>query len=655
MTTPPNRPRRLQTALAAVTVTALATSLALTQPAPAEAEPVTTRTTVVEEQLSTSSARTAASRVWTYRDTSTAPFMTLGISWAVGAKADPAVQFRTRSGGTWSAWTTAEVTAANPAEAERAGTDPVYVGRADGVEVKVTTSRGRAVVDPTVTLIDPGNAPTPAPAKQSAATSGSSVSRYSTSAVTAPPKPAVVSRAQWGADETWRCSAGRYTSTVQAAIVHHTAGVNSYTKAESAGIVRGIYAYHTKTLGWCDLGYNVLVDKYGQVFEGRSGGLEKPVLGSHATSWNTDTVGLSFMGNFETAAAPAAMLESGAKVIAWKFGIHNRDPRSKVTLAGKYINRISGHGDVMSTACPGLNVRSKLPWLRDRVAALMAAPATSTPAPSTGTATTEIGKRWEALGGANSFLGWPVDVEKKVADGTWREYRKHDMFDSPRTSPQWTTGGIRDRYRQLGTATSTLGFPTSDEKSNWPVTGMAGNTFEKGAIVWSKAHSSHVLHGAFARTWSADPALQKRLGAPSTDQERSPFGTAWQTFDGGRLFENKGVWVMEGAIHQHWNAQSAARRLALGQPTGNATTLTATRTGTKGTVQTLTKSVYVSGTGGTRVVTGSLLTAWRDLGAEKGKLGFPTANEKKVTGGYSQTFEKGSITVVDGETTIRYR
>jgi hypothetical protein len=87
----------------------------------------------------------------------------------------------------------------------------------------------------------------------------------------------IISRAQWGADESIRSRAPMYDNGIKAGIVHHTAGVNDYAQQDSAAIVRSIYAYHTHTLGWSDIAYNALVDKYGQVFEGRFGGMTRPV------------------------------------------------------------------------------------------------------------------------------------------------------------------------------------------------------------------------------------------------------------------------------------------------------------------------------------------------------------------------------------------
>ncbi len=69
--------------------------------------------------------------------------------------------------------------------------------------------------------------------------------------------------------------------------MHHTATPNTYTRAEAPGVVRAIYRYHTVSNGWDDIGYNVLIDRFGTVYEGRKGGLESPVIGAHASGWNT--------------------------------------------------------------------------------------------------------------------------------------------------------------------------------------------------------------------------------------------------------------------------------------------------------------------------------------------------------------------------------
>src|SRR4029077_1663338 len=96
-----------------------------------------------------------------------------------------------------------------------------------------------------------------------------------------------------------------YAPSVQFALVHHTAGTNSYTASQSAAIVRGIELYHVKGNGWNDIGYNLLVDKYGQVFEGRYGGVDRNVIGAHAEGFNTGSVGVAVLGDYGTKQLPA--------------------------------------------------------------------------------------------------------------------------------------------------------------------------------------------------------------------------------------------------------------------------------------------------------------------------------------------------------------
>src|SRR5436190_6858222 len=112
--------------------------------------------------------------------------------------------------------------------------------------------------------------------------------------------PSILTRLAWGANEAIRRAPPVYASSVQFALVHHTAGSNSYTASQSAAIVRSIEVYHVKGNGWNDIGYNFLVDKYGQVFEGRAGGIMRNVIGAHAQGFNTGSVGISLLGSYDS-------------------------------------------------------------------------------------------------------------------------------------------------------------------------------------------------------------------------------------------------------------------------------------------------------------------------------------------------------------------
>ena len=85
---------------------------------------------------------------------------------------------------------------------------------------------------------------------------------------------------------------------MQLAFVHHTVSANDYGPEDSAGIVLGIAKYHRDTNGWNDIGYNFLVDKYGQIFEGRAGGIDQAVIGAQAQGYNSHSTGIANLGTF---------------------------------------------------------------------------------------------------------------------------------------------------------------------------------------------------------------------------------------------------------------------------------------------------------------------------------------------------------------------
>ncbi|CAA9344456.1 MAG: hypothetical protein AVDCRST_MAG48-3850 [uncultured Friedmanniella sp.] len=479
----------------------------------------------------------------------TSAFSTVGVTWAPGTDAEPLVKVRVRTDGAWSGWEVLETSNdADGAEAAgaRPGTDPRWFGDSTGVEVRLLGTSGTvdepAPADVRVALVDPRSLEADVAPVASAVPAPASTAR--TAAVPAlSPAPAIVTRARWGADEKLRslngkrCATPDYDTTLRAAIVHHTAGTNSYRRSDSAAIVRGIYAFHTKSRGWCDIGYNLLVDRFGTVFEGRYGGVWNLVHGAHATRWNAGTVGVSLMGNFETAVPTKAMMTSTAKVLAWKLEGFYRDPRGKVTLAGQRIDVIAGHGDVMATACPGRHVEARMDALRKAVDRRV------------GSYRTPIHSRWQQLGGERGSLGSPVTPERPLGKGRVTHFQRGDLLWSPATGTHRVTGTIRTRYRALGEARHALGFPTSDERAG--VLGSRQNTFQDGAILASRATGAVELHGAFYRHHRALGAEVARLGLPTAPRRPGAVaGSQLQAFQHGRLYwlRSTGVQEVNGAI-----------------------------------------------------------------------------------------------------------
>jgi hypothetical protein len=289
-------------------------------------------------------------------------FSLLGVTWRHGTAPTPSVLVRTHGGSGWSAWTALDPTPPpRAAEAKRArpGTEPLWVGPSDGYQVRVDTA-GALPRGLRVDLIDPGSSP--ADAHPETATPMST-------AHAAAGMPQIYTRAQWGADERIRRGSPSYNSTIRTGFVHHTAGSNSYSAADVPKILRAIYAYHVKGNGWSDVGYNFLVDKFGRLWEGRYGGMDRAVVGAHTGGFNVDTFAVSAIGNYDKAAAPPAMVDSIARVMAWKLAMSFRNPNGTTVLtsqgggtsrygAGSRVTfaNISGHRDAGRTSCPGGNL-----------------------------------------------------------------------------------------------------------------------------------------------------------------------------------------------------------------------------------------------------------------------------------------------------------
>ncbi|MFG3406437.1 peptidoglycan recognition protein [Streptomyces sp. NPDC048142] len=328
--------------------------------------------------------------------------------------------------------------------AVRGATAPLWVGDSDGVEVRVRPEaagpqhRSAAVPLPEglrLELVDPGEDPAPEPARaapagraatpamfagnpvppttttgmpevltaESAAASavnaelaplGAAVIPALTKAQTEEaaivaagakpyigPRPGIVTRRGWGADERLRERNFVYTRSVKAAFVHHSATGNNYTCKQAPSVLRSIYRYHTLSSGWRDIGYNFAIDKCGNIYEGRAGGVAKAVMGAHTLGFNTNTMGVAVLGTYSSSNPPAAAVTAVSKLTAWKLGLFGANPKGKVTLVSAGSNKykkgrkvkmdvISGHRDGFATECPGARLYKKLGTARTTSAKL---------------------------------------------------------------------------------------------------------------------------------------------------------------------------------------------------------------------------------------------------------------------------------------------
>lgn len=326
-------------------------------------------------------------------------YATVGVTWKHGtglAEDDISVQVRTRTGDTWSGWTTAayhDEHGPDPDTSEarkvRPGTDAVVVGDVDEVQMKAETATGQAPEDLELAVVDPGagemarqpaaidTAKLPssrttggtgdaeAPGDTATLSSASTDDAAALMAMKVSPKPTIYSRAQWGANEKLRDKSSLRYGTVKAGFIHHTVNANNYSASQVPALIRGIYAYHTQSRGWSDIGYNYLVDRFGRIWEGRYGGVDRAVVGAHTKGYNEYSFAMSAIGNFDIAQPPQAVLDAYARLFAWKLSLYNiRADASRLWVKDRYLYAINGHRDVGQTACPGRYLYAKIASVR---------------------------------------------------------------------------------------------------------------------------------------------------------------------------------------------------------------------------------------------------------------------------------------------------
>jgi len=148
--------------------------------------------------------------------------------------------------------------------------------------------------------------------------------------------------------------------------VHHTVNSNDYSRSDVPAIIRGIYAYHTRSLGWSDIGYNFLVDRFGRKWAGRAGGMRRAVIGAQVYGYNHVSTGIATIGNFETTTPSREMMRGVGRVVGWKLGLHGvRVGGRYAQLDGDRFRAVSGHRDGGQTACPGINLYRRLDVIRE--------------------------------------------------------------------------------------------------------------------------------------------------------------------------------------------------------------------------------------------------------------------------------------------------
>jgi len=174
-------------------------------------------------------------------------------------------------------------------------------------------------------------------------------------------------RASWGGDLKPKGPLSEESpADVRFLLVHHTASGNDYAQGGVAGLLRGFYGFHTTDKGWPDIAYNFLVDRFGRVWEGRTGSLNGPVKGDATGGSQGFALLCCFIGDHMAQPPSAPALDAMGKLLGGLASRHSIDvrPGSKATFVSRGSNlhpvgktvttpTIAGHRDMSKTSCPG--------------------------------------------------------------------------------------------------------------------------------------------------------------------------------------------------------------------------------------------------------------------------------------------------------------
>jgi hypothetical protein len=439
---------------------------------------------------------------------------------------DTTVEVRLRSradGGAWSPWVDLHADTAH-GEDDRAPlrnvVGPVFVDDADDIEVVVEDGVLAGLTLHALRVDDPPSAG----GLFGVAPAGAAVGQ-----------PGILSRESWGA-APWvsgrnGCQEVPSTARVRFAVLHHTVTTNAYAPEQTDDEIRSVQYVHQNIEGYCDIAYNFVVDRFGRVWEGRSGGVDRGVVGGHAKGFNTGSFGVVLLGQHHPGASPPAASVSPASraavvnLLRWKFAHHGIDARARVAVTSRcdtstgpcrypagqtvVINTIVGHRDVQLTACPGGLAYPIVSQIRSEVADVVNASGPFFPLPG-----------WEPE---------PADRPAVLTLDAW--------------------GGVHP-------AGSAAAVPAG---AFWPLNRFArgiGGTATGGWVV--------DLHGGLHPYGSA-PAVRSPLYRPGSDVARSV--AAWQQTGGYILDADGRIHAFAGAPGLQssgvWPGQELARDIAL--------------------------------------------------------------------------------------------
>lgn len=175
--------------------------------------------------------------------------------------------------------------------------------------------------------------------------------------------PKIISRSEWGANESYMTWKSEYDGP-KAFVIHHTAGEEGAKVADQASVVRNLYYGHAVSYGWGDIGYNYVIDVNGNIYEGRAGG--GGAVAGHTLGYNNGTIGIVLIGDYNVRNLEQVQYDALVNLIAYKSFQYGINPTGQVYLKNKTIPTIVGHKDLNATACPGNTIYERIQDLKGK-------------------------------------------------------------------------------------------------------------------------------------------------------------------------------------------------------------------------------------------------------------------------------------------------
>jgi hypothetical protein len=264
-----------------------------------------------------------------------------------------------------------------------------------------------------------------------------------------PEFPEIIMRSQWcgGSAPCTDVLAGYAPTTINAThvVMHHGASPDTYT--DGAAIVRSYWNYHVNTNGWADIGYNYIIDKHGNFYQGRHNPNlpSTDVRGAHAgTGPNNESIGMNFLGNLDVSIATPIQLDKLHQVLGWWFNHKNISVfgSSEMTTQSNGVQvqpHFTHHNAIGSTSCPGTDMISRMPSIRLGIQAVIDV-CTADQVPPTTVVQTPYDWR------GHDFDAAFVDEDNPDGSGVVEQYVQVLEFDGQEWRANATHGYFNDNF-----------------------------------------------------------------------------------------------------------------------------------------------------------------------------------------------------------------